>query len=124
MGAGSGVLAIAAAKLGVANVLAVDNDPLAVDACRRNAEMNNVRVDSRLDDRPPAERFDLVVANILAGPLIAMASGLAGCVRRDLLLAGLQAGQAAEVRGRFEAEGLVSVGEDHAGDWVALRLRA
>jgi len=48
MGAGSGLLAIAAAKLGIKHVLAIDNDPDAVDACRKNAAINSVSILTRI----------------------------------------------------------------------------
>ncbi len=123
MGAGSGILAIAALKLGVAQALAIDNDPDAIAACRKNAEINGVRLDARLDDAPPAARFDLVVANILAGPLIAMAPALAGCTEQQLTLSGILASQDEGVVAAYEAQGLRCERRDRLGEWIALTFR-
>ena len=87
LGCGSGVLAVAAARLGFGPVLALDADPAAVEAARRNAALNSVRVEARRvdvleDPLPPA---DLVVANIS----LAAAETLAARVRAsDLILSG------------------------------------
>lgn len=124
MGAGSGLLAIAAAKLGIKHVLAIDNDPDAVDACRANAAINSVSILSQWGDRPPNRKFDLVVANILAGPLIDMAPKLAACVHGTLVLSGILATQVEGVRRRYEAEGLKSIRPvDTQGEWVAIEMR-
>jgi ribosomal protein L11 methyltransferase len=80
-GCGSGVLAIAAAKLGAATVAGTDIDEQALQASRDNAHANAVAVDFFTVDRLPATRFDVVVANILANPLIALAPLIASRVR-------------------------------------------
>ncbi|CAD5108911.1 class I SAM-dependent methyltransferase [Zestomonas carbonaria] len=65
-GAGSGVAAIAAAKAGAAETVACDLDPLALDACRANAELNGVTLDYSADFFAEADRFDLIiVADVL-----------------------------------------------------------
>src|SRR5690606_18239972 len=78
-GCGSGVLALAALALGAAHAFAVDNDDQALVAARRNAELN--RVGDRLwigsPDALPERRFGVVLANILAGPLVELAPALA-----------------------------------------------
>jgi len=100
-GCGSGVLAIASLKLGCAHARAMDIDPQAVLATRRNAEQNGVR--ERLTVTPSAEdidgEFDVVVANILAGPLADLAENVAAHVRPGgrLGLSGILSDQAAEV---------------------------
>lgn len=101
-GCGSGVLAIAALKLGAARVCGVDIDTQALTASRQNAVRN--RVESRLqtllpDDLAAAYRADLVLANILANPLIEMAASLAGRVKPGgkLVLSGILAEQAEQV---------------------------
>ena len=84
VGCGSGVLAIAAAKCWPARVLAVDNDPIAVRVARANAELNNVAGRVRVEfaegyDHPRSAAcgpFDLMLANILADPLIELAPAL------------------------------------------------
>lgn len=123
MGAGSGLLAIAAAKLGVGHVVAVDNDPASITACRRNAAINAVQIEVRLADRPPSEIFALVVANILAQPLIDMAPKLAASTGGHLILSGLLVTQADEVRRAYEQCGLKVVEVARMDEWVAIELR-
>jgi ribosomal protein L11 methyltransferase len=76
-GCGSGILAIAAAKLGAAHVDAVDLDPDAVATARANAAANGVELNAVLPDELPAAGYDIVVSNILAQPLIVLAPLLA-----------------------------------------------
>jgi len=123
MGAGSGILAIAAAKLGVKYVLAMDNDPDAVDACRKNATINSASIVSQWGGRPPNRKFDLVAANILAGPLMDMAPKLAACVRGTFVLSGILTTQVEDIRRRYEAEGLKSIRPvDTQGEWAAIEM--
>ncbi|RMH51512.1 MAG: 50S ribosomal protein L11 methyltransferase [Zetaproteobacteria bacterium] len=123
MGTGSGILAIAAARLGVGAVVAIDCDADAVAACRENARINKVRIEVRLGDAPPErERFDLVVANILAAPLIAMAEALSCCVGGRLLLSGVLARQAARVEAAYAACGLQPLGVETEEEWALLEF--
>ncbi|MES9968927.1 MAG: 50S ribosomal protein L11 methyltransferase [Candidatus Thiodiazotropha sp.] len=82
-GCGSGILAIAALKLGAASAVALDYDPQALIASRDNAEKNAVssRLTTCLPDDLPQGRYDLLVANILADPLIQLAPTLARLIR-------------------------------------------
>jgi ribosomal protein L11 methyltransferase len=99
-GCGSGILAIAAARLGAARVLGVDIDPQAVQASRDNAERNGVTAGFGLPDALPAgAAYDVVVANILTNPLKALMPLLAGRVRPGgrIALSGILAAQAEEV---------------------------
>lgn len=100
-GCGSGILAVAAALLGARRVLAVDIDTQALIATRDNAERNGVgqRVAAYLPERCPRALADVAVANILAGPLVALASLLAGRLRpgASLILSGLLSRHAPEV---------------------------
>ncbi|WP_324780023.1 50S ribosomal protein L11 methyltransferase [Thiobacillus sedimenti] len=98
-GCGSGVLAIAAAKLGAARVDGVDIDPQAVAASRDNAALNGVTARFHLPDELAAGQYDVVVANILTNPLKGMAPLLAGRVRPGgrLVLSGILAEQAEDV---------------------------
>ena len=86
-GCGSGVLAIAAAKLGAGPVFGTDVDATALDATRANAQANAVVVDLATPDALPARRFDVVVSNILANPLLLLAPALATRVQPGGLLA-------------------------------------
>ncbi|QOW19840.1 50S ribosomal protein L11 methyltransferase [Lysobacter ciconiae] len=107
-GCGSGILALAALKLGAAGAVGVDNDPQALIATADNAERNNVR--DRLavylpEDEPAAMRYPVVVANILASALISLADELAARVAPGgrIALSGILAGQEDEVIARFDA---------------------
>ncbi|MFW5909962.1 MAG: 50S ribosomal protein L11 methyltransferase [Thiohalospira sp.] len=100
-GAGSGVLAVAAALLGATDILAVDNDPQAVTATLENARANGVadRIHSRAVADDPGGTADLVLANILAGTLRELAPELAARTRPggDLVLSGILQEQVEEV---------------------------
>jgi len=123
MGAGSGLLAIAAGKLGAQGIVAIDNDPISVEASRVNAGINGVELESLLDDRPPEQLFDLVVANILAGPLIEMAPQLAKCVGRHLVLSGLLREQVESVSRAYVDAGMQLVRSDVEEEWASVELR-
>lgn len=85
-GCGSGILAIAALKLGAREVVAIDHDPQALDATRANAEKNGVLGRLRIvhsASLPSIENVDLVLANILAGTLIDLEPTLAALVRPE-----------------------------------------
>ncbi|MFT5888581.1 MAG: ribosomal protein L11 methyltransferase [Zhongshania sp.] len=83
-GCGSGILGIAALLLGAEKVIAIDNDPQALLATRDNARRNNIadaRIDCLLPEQIPDNLHgDMVVANILAGPLMSLAKNLAACL--------------------------------------------
>ena len=98
-GCGSGILAIAAAKLGAARVDAVDVDPLALAATMDNARANDVALRALPPERLPPGDYDVVVANILSQPLIVLEPLLAARTRRGgrIALAGILAAQSAEV---------------------------
>ncbi len=104
-GCGSGVLAIAALKLGAARVVGVDNDPQALAASRDNAERNGVAAALELcaPDDFAAEPADVLVANILAGPLDELAPRFAGCVRAGgaIALSGILRGQETALVARY-----------------------
>jgi ribosomal protein L11 methyltransferase len=115
-GCGSGVLAIAAARLGAGAVDAVDIDPVAVEVARANARANSVEVGCSLAHDLPPRHYQVVVANILARPLIELADVLIAHTAPGgrIALAGLLDGQAEEVarpyRSAFRIER--SAGED------------
>lgn len=104
-GCGSGILALAAARLGAAAVTAVDLDPQALAACAANARLNGVPLRVEPPAALGAETFDVLVANILAGPLIGLAPELTARSRPGarLALSGILAAQAGEVCGAFAA---------------------
>ncbi len=90
-GCGSGILAIAAAKLGAARVTGVDLDPQAVTTARENASNNQVDVNCVLPGQEATNGHDLVIANILTNPLLSLAPLLASRCRAggDLVLSGI-----------------------------------
>jgi ribosomal protein L11 methyltransferase len=98
-GCGSGILAIAAMKLGAGEAVGTDVDPQALRASVDNARANRVAIRFVLPDALPMRAFDLVVANILANPLILLAPALAARVRPHgrLVLSGILDSQAGDV---------------------------
>lgn len=104
-GCGSGILAIAAAKLGADRVDAVDIDPQAVETAAANAQANGVAVRALLPDALPGEPYDIVVSNILAQPLVVLAPLLAARVAPGgrIALSGILQAQAAEVMDAYAA---------------------
>ncbi len=108
-GCGSGILAIAAARLGAREVVAVDIDPQALLATKQNAHYNSVSerqltVLTPAQFSPESKPFDFVVANILANPLIELAPALIGALAPGgvLTLTGVLRPQAAAVAGAYE----------------------
>ncbi len=128
-GCGSGILALAALKLGAARALGVDNDPQALAASRDNARRNHID-DSRLAlclpgdgvTSPWLDNTDVVIANILAGPLLDLRDTLLGFMQQGsvLLLSGLLDTQADEVCDHYACELTLSVASSKDG-WVCLR---
>ncbi len=133
LGTGSGILAMAAARLFHRRVLASDIDPWSVRVAAENARRNFLarRITVVAGDgwrkRPlcHAAPFDLVFANILARPLCAMASALARHLAPGgyAILAGLLASQEAMVRAAHRRAGLVVAGRVREGAWTTLVLR-
>ncbi|HEY2344613.1 MAG TPA: 50S ribosomal protein L11 methyltransferase [Xanthomonadaceae bacterium] len=107
VGCGSGILAIAALKLGAAHADGVDNDPQALAASVDNAQRNDVvaRLSVFMPEAAPAARYDVVVANILASALDELAESIAARVRPGGLLAlsGILDGQQDELLARYGA---------------------
>jgi ribosomal protein L11 methyltransferase len=98
-GCGSGILAIAAAKLGAAHVDGVDVDPQAVETANANARANRVALSAALPEQLAAAVYDIVVSNILAQPLIVLAPLLAARTARGgrIALAGILESQGEQV---------------------------
>lgn len=133
VGTGTGVLAIAAARLWHGRVLASDIDPLAVSVAAGNVRRNRAArcvetvtaaglADHRIRRGAP---YDLVIANILARPLIGLAKPMAPLVRRSgaLVLSGITRDQAARVAAAFKAAGFAQYIQITLDDWVTLTLR-
>jgi ribosomal protein L11 methyltransferase len=126
VGTGSGILAIAAARLGAGRVLALDNDPVAVKTARGNVAANGVRGIVRVIDGSMAEvseSYDLVVVNILAKTIVEMMqAGLATRMRPGgrLVAAGIITEQEKKVVAAMEQQRLVLVERQQNKDWVCL----
>jgi len=118
-GCGSGILAIAAAKLGAGRVVGADIDPQAIRSSVENARANGVRAEFTLVDALAPEAFDLVVANILANPLRVLAPALAARAGRRIALAGILATQAEAVAEAYAPWFEIVTGRADAG-WVLL----
>jgi ribosomal protein L11 methyltransferase len=120
-GCGSGILAIAAAKLGASTVLGVDIDRQAVSAARSNAERNDVS--ARFDDsaKDIKGQFDIVVANILSNPLKALAPAICSHVRPggQLALSGILVEQADDLIASYAPYAELRVADSRDG-WVCL----
>jgi ribosomal protein L11 methyltransferase len=123
-GCGSGILAIAARKLGAGRTWAVDIDEQAVIATRDNARVNGVELQAMLPDALAAGHSDVVVANILSNPLKVLAPMLCGRVAPggSLVLSGVLARQAEEVCAVYARWLPMSVWRERDG-WVCLHGR-
>lgn len=125
MGTGSGILAIAAHRLGVRKLLAVDNDPVAVKVARENLAINQITgVEVALADRPTGGPYALITANLVAALLTELAAGLAkalapgGC----LICGGIIRERAELVKQAMQQCGLRLLQERSQDDWVSLLL--
>ncbi|MDY0020736.1 MAG: 50S ribosomal protein L11 methyltransferase [Anaerolineae bacterium] len=126
LGTGTGILALAAAKLGVQQITAVDNDAAAVTVARRNARSNGVAesihlIHGSLEDAEGA--YDLILANILAPTIISMAEkNLVGYLRPRgrLIASGILQEQAQEVTDVLETYGMTIIEMRQKEDWIAV----
>jgi ribosomal protein L11 methyltransferase len=132
LGCGSGILAIAAAKLGAGHVLALDIDPIAVQATQENIEQNSVaeKITAQLGSLESvvgsARRFDLAVVNILARIIIQMCDEHLGDVIRPggkAIFSGIILDQADDVEIALRKTGLEPYARRLQGDWVAIEAR-
>ena len=130
VGCGTGVLAIAAAKATGRPALASDIDPEAVRVTLTNASLNGVKpligsFVARGLSHPRiagAGRYDLIFANILARPLVALSTGLARALKPggDLILSGLTLEQMRWIEATYESRGLALAGRITRGNWATL----
>lgn len=125
-GTGSGILSIAAVRLGIPDVIAFDNDPVCVEQCRLNAARNGVegRIHffeaSVLEPAWLAKAADLVCANILTSVLLEAAPLLKRAARKRLLLSGIREIEADAVAETFALIGCREVARDGDGKWCGL----
>jgi ribosomal protein L11 methyltransferase len=125
VGCGSGILAIAAARLGAGDLLGVDTDPIAVEATAANARLNGQtrRIRVRRGSVPSGEGpFDLVLANLIASLLVLLAEPLCDELVPGgrILASGIFSDREGDVRAAFEAAGLTVTRRWAEEDWVAL----
>ena len=122
-GCGSGILALAALKLGAAHAVGVDNDPQAILATRDNAERNGVadRIEVHLPQDEPVATYPVVVANILAIALDALAETLASRVAPGgrIALSGILSGQEDALLERY-GKWFDALAVEREGDWVRI----
>jgi ribosomal protein L11 methyltransferase len=127
VGAGSGILSIAAAHLGAETVLALDHDPIANESTIANAHRNRLgrRIRARFGSLPTAEpAFDVVLANLVSSIIIGLAPALVAelAPHGTLIASGIFRDREDEVRAALDHEGLAVRERDIDGDWVALTL--
>lgn len=125
LGCGSGILAIAALRLGAGAVLGLDTDPLAIEATTANARRNRLggRLQARRGTLPSREApFELVVANLVAPLLVDLAEPLADELAPGgrLLAGGIHVDREREVRRALAAGGLRVLGRAEEAEWVTL----
>jgi ribosomal protein L11 methyltransferase len=133
VGTGSGILALAAAKLGADSVYAIDNSSVAVESAGANIEMNNLGgriqvvlgVLDETEARRMAGRYDLVIANIIAHIIGSIAPQLAMALADDglLVVSGIIEARRPDAEGPLLAAGLELVQEMKIDDWLALTYR-
>jgi ribosomal protein L11 methyltransferase len=125
VGCGTGILGVAAARLGAPLVVCLDLDPDAVAAAALHARLNRAELLILRGDgcRAVAGRFDLAIANLSAGPLVERRDELVGAVAPGgaLVLSGILAADLDTVLGAYAGLGSADVRVD--GDWAALLLR-
>jgi ribosomal protein L11 methyltransferase len=125
VGTGSAILAIACAKRGAREVVAVDIDEVAAREAKENVARNGVGIDVGVGSASDlVGTFDVVLANIVAAVLQKIAPHLAAHLGRGgrLVVAGIIATEEDEIRAAFAGHGLRPVGREQEGDWVTLEL--
>ena len=132
LGSGSGILSIAAAKLGAGQVLALDVDAIAVESTRENARTNGVahKVTAQRGSHDcllsSARRFDLVIVNILARIIVNMAKERLGEIVRPgglAIFSGIIDSQVAEVESALRQTGLQPGARRQMGDWILVEAK-
>ena len=110
-GCGSGILSIAATKLGAGNVKGIEIDPQAIHNANRNNELNQTTIPFiHADNYKPKEKYQIVIANILLSVLIRLASKLSDITGKKLVLSGILENQTSEIQEAFDP-------------WIQLKLK-
>jgi ribosomal protein L11 methyltransferase len=128
VGTGSGILSMAAASIGFAPVVAVDNDPEAIEVAAENLSLNGLSGTIRLLTGSAAdveESFDVILANIQSSPLVAMALVLASRLKESgkLALSGILLTQKEQVQKSYEALALELAGFETSGEWCLMEFQ-
>ena len=128
VGTGSGVLAIAAVKMGARRVLGIDIDPAAVEVARQNLAQNLVDLSARVTSEPLANitgTFDVVLANILAEDLVRLGPELVGKLREGgvLILSGILSEKEELVTSGFSPFPLTLVEVTRSAEWSCIAYR-
>jgi len=126
VGAGSGILAIAAKKLGVKKVVAIDNDPIAIKVASGNAGLNKVKISVSRDSVSRVKgRFSVVVANIQSNTLLRLKKDIEAKVapKGVLVLSGILASEVGEVKAAYEKTGLELNSVIRSREWRTLILK-
>ena len=128
VGTGSGILTVAAAKLGAAHVLALDIDPIAIKAARANVKANGLQRVVKVQRHPLSPEdsvgsgFDLVVANLYTKVILSIAPALVAQLvpQGNLIVSGIMADRVQEVERHLEAAGCTLLRMAREGDWAVL----
>jgi ribosomal protein L11 methyltransferase len=127
VGTGTGILAIAAARLAPGSeIMAIDIDPLAVSVARENIDINRASGAIDIREGQPANyagrAFDVVIANLTAEVIIALMPDLVGCMATSgtMILSGILTTLATDVEGALKEAGLRLIERREAGEWTAL----
>ncbi|MBF0327705.1 MAG: 50S ribosomal protein L11 methyltransferase [Nitrospirae bacterium] len=126
LGTGTGILAIAAAKLGFKKITAIDNDPLAIDAARRNTALNKLSNVSVIEGDASCAlgSYDMIAANLVSETLIKIAPEIAQRLEPEgiALLSGMITGQEIEVLSAMESCGLTLLRRFEDGRWTSVTV--
>lgn len=127
VGTGSGLLAMAALRLGAARAVGLDHDPVAIECAQGYAVLNRFGVElslycSELNGLSEDRSFDLVLANLDRQTLCRLASELAGCTGTRLLVSGLLVDQREEVAAALTSAGLYPGGQRESEGWIAVEF--
>jgi ribosomal protein L11 methyltransferase len=128
VGTGSGILAMAAARLGIPRVAAFDHDAIALEQARENLALNHLagHIDlsvANVLETAPAGSFDLVCANVYTTILIAIAPALRACAGRYLVLSGIRDPELDDVAAAYAGPDFEEIFRDGDGEWGGLAFR-
>lgn len=127
IGTGTGILAIAAAKIGFRNVIGIDNDPLAIEAAKSNCINNGIHnVELKVGDITGIKgQYDFITANLYSGLLIQLAPKFGSLLHTPglIVIAGMLIGQEHDVREALTKEGILIGETKKDGKWISMVLK-